>query len=181
MFNKIIYYFSTLTVLMFFLQSCATGPRDYESPIGPISSDQLTPFHILGVISRNTSTLNRSSAHHAFEETITVNIPPGTSLIIPAIRGWVTGYGKTDPEDLSALTSGETATWHTADHHLGFQQLNIFVADINAVDFSTSPPTQTATITIQSLLSDDNGDDSWFGDVNYNLICLGPDSLYIRR
>jgi hypothetical protein len=102
---------------------------------------------------------------------VTINVPPETILIVPAVRGWLTGYGKTDPEDLSSLPG--PLTWHREDHNLGMTLFNISVKDINAVDNSSSPPTQTAVINIQLYLSDDNSDDTWFGDVNYTLLCLG--------
>lgn len=152
------------------LSACASAPRDFETPTGPRPGNQSGPWIVLGVVSLNTSTLNRSSAHGIFEETVTVNVPPGTELIVPAMRGWVVGFGSTDPEDLSTVTEGR---WNSDDHHLGMAFINVAVADINAADTSTSPPTQTATVKVTAVLSDHNADDRWFGSVNYTLICLG--------
>src|SRR4051794_20163329 len=85
--------------------ACATSPRDLETPAGPRTGDQLVPFEILGVLSRGTSTLHRSNARDAYEETFTVSIPPGTEIIVPAIRGWSMGFGRTTPEDTSNVPS----------------------------------------------------------------------------
>ena len=158
--------------LALLVSGCATAPREFETPQGPRSGDQLSAFEILGVLSRNTSTLHRPNGQQFFQETVTVNVPPGTDIIVPAMRGYAIGYGRTAPDDLSALNTS-TFTWFREDHNLGLAALNVFVEDINAVDTSTTPPSQTAKITIMALLSDDNGDDGWFGTVNYNLLCLG--------
>jgi hypothetical protein len=150
---------------------CATAGRDFETPVGPRPGDQLDgPFVVLGLISRNTGTLSRADGRSLFEESVTVNVPPGTELIVPTMRGFLLGFGRTDPEDLSAGTGD--AAWHSEDHHLGFAYVNVYVDRIHAVDTSSTPPTQTAVIHVQARLTDDNGDDKWFGDVNYTLICL---------
>jgi hypothetical protein len=101
-------------------------------------------------------------------------VPPGTEIILPTIRGWSLGFGNTTPADTSTVGS---FTWNPDDHHLGIAELNISVGRINAVDTATTPPTQTATIRIHALLSDNNGDDQWWATVNYNLICLGRRSV----
>jgi hypothetical protein len=150
---------------------CSTAPRDFETPAGRRPGDQLGPWIILGVLSRETSTLNRSNARPPFEERVTVNVPPGTELIIPAIQGWITGFGRIEPADLSTFEG--TANWHTDDHHLGLSQMIVTVEDINSADTTTTPPTQTARIRIGAVLSDNNGDDPWFGTLRYTLICLG--------
>lgn len=154
--------------------SCSTGDRQIETPQGTRSADQTGPWEILGVISRNTSSLSQPNGRDGFSEDIKINVPPGTQIIIPALRGYLFGYGSTDPADLS--TPGATdqrPNWHTEDHNLGYAAINIFVKDIDAVDNSTTPATQTATVTIQANISDENGDDNWWADVNYNLLCLG--------
>ena len=152
------------------MPSCATAPRDFETPQGPRSGDQLVAFDILGVISRITSTRHRSSAFPAFEENATINVPPGTDIIVPAIRGWMIGYGATDPDDLTMV---DQSRWHPEDHNFGLMIVNVAITRVNAVDNTTSPPSQTATVKVTATLSDDNSDDGWFAAVNYNLICLG--------
>lgn len=159
----------TLVTLLLMATGCATTEFEFETPFGPRSADQIGPFEVLGVISRNTSTLNRSNAHNLFEEDVNINVPPGTELIVPAMRGWVMGFGSTNPANLGT----DAASWNATDHNLGFAFLNIGVERINAVDRTTSPPTQTAVIRVAARLTDDNFDDRWFGSVNYTLICLG--------
>ena len=86
------------------------------------------------------------------------------------MRGWTAGFGTMNPEDLSATPIAE---WTSDDHHLGLASVHVGVTDINPVDTSTSPPTQTATIRIAARVADRNFDDRWCGSVNYTLICLG--------
>jgi len=148
---------------------CATAGRVLETPAAPRPADHVGPFEILGVISRSTCTLNRANAHTVFDETVNVNVPPGTELIVPAMRGWVAGFGKIDPNDCTS----NSVEWGYVDHHFGFALLNVGVERINTTDTSTTPPTQTAMIRVQAHLTDDNGDDRWFGYINYTLICLG--------
>lgn len=95
----------------------------------------------------------------------------GTVAIVPAVRGWAFGYGSTDPEDLATSPPDKPINWHPEDHHLGLQSLNIYVEDIDAPNPAAN--TQTATVHISAILSDDNGDDTWFGYANYTLLCLG--------
>jgi hypothetical protein len=150
--------------------ACATAPSNFQTPAGPIPGDQTGPFEILGLISRNTSTQHRPDARTDFDETVTVNVPPGTEIIVPAMRGWWLGYGSTTPEDISTTIP---FTWRTEDHHFGVAYFDIIVTRIDAVDNSTTPPTQTATIHILGRLTDNNLDDSWWGLVDYTLLCLG--------
>ena len=154
------------------LWSCGTGDRQIETPQGTRTADQVGPWEILGVISKATSTLKQSNAHTAFTEDIKINVPPGTQIIIPAMRGYSFGYGSTTPDDLST-DPNQKATWHTEDHNLGHAEINIYVKDIDAVDNSVTPATQTATITVTALVSDENGDDDRWAYTNYNLLCLG--------
>jgi len=165
-----------LTCVLFSIAfGCSTGPREIETPQGPRSADQSGPFIVVGVISRSTSTLRRANANSPFEETFTINVPPGTQFVIPAVRGWAAGYGKTVPEDLSPIPDPNASlTWHPNDEHFGLAWFNVFVDRINAVDNSTTPPTQTAVIKVTAILGDENLDNEWWGLVNYTLLCLAP-------
>jgi hypothetical protein len=162
-----------LLLLIILCYACNTGPRQVETPQGPRSADQSGPFIILGIVSRNTSTLSQADAKKGFEETVTVNIPPGTEIIIPTVRGWFTGYGKTTPEDLSQQPDPNgSLIWQPNDEHFGLAWFNVFVDHINAIDTSTTPATQTAVIKIVCILGDENLDNRWWASVNYNLFCL---------
>lgn len=161
-----------LALMLTVTGACSTGDREIETTRGPRAAESTGPLIILGLVSKATSTLRQSNAHKAFEEVITVNVPPGTEVIVPTVRGWAFGYGSTTPEDLSPLPDPNASnTWHPADHHVGLISLNIWVDTLNAVDPATN--TQTAKIKVSAILSDDNGDDEWFGYANYTLLCLG--------
>jgi hypothetical protein len=153
--------------------SCSTVSRDVVTPFGSRPGDQVGPFVILGILHRSTSTENRPDGHAQFSENVDVNVPPGTELIIPVVRGYQLGYGTIDPPDFTTSADRQSFTWHPDDHHFGVAALNVSVDRINAVDNSTTPPTQTARVVVDGKLADVNGDDRWWGSVNYTLLCLG--------
>lgn len=163
---------TALLVAMAFLSGCATGPRPLETPSGPSTADATGPFTVIGVISRATSTLNRPNANPYFAEDVLVQVPTGTELIVPAVRGWRLGFGSLEPADLSVNPAPETS-WNADDHYFGSALVNVYVKDVNAPDASGS---QSATVTVQIALHDINGDDPWWGLVNYSLICLKRES-----
>ena len=158
------------------LVSCGTAPKDFESQRGPISADQLRPFEILGVVNRATVSLNQPNASNGFSEKITSNVPVGTEVIIPAIRGWTLTFGNGEPntvESHASVAGAPPLQGPRVDHHWSRGSVNVFVEDIN----SPAPDgSQTARIEVRLFLSDENSDDKWFGSVNYTLICLGPKS-----
>jgi hypothetical protein len=166
----------TVVAILLCLTACASPSKDFETPQGAMTGDQFGGFEILGVSHRATTSLNQGSAtsggSFGFSEDVTVNVPVGTQIVIPAVRGWRLAYGEIDPNSVEAHASlgDQNATWKTADHHLGVAAVNVFVKDVNAPNGNT----QTATLTVSLLLSDDNGDDKWFGLVNYSLMFLGP-------
>lgn len=153
------------------LFACATSPRDIETPTGPIPGMVSGPLIVLGVADRATSTLSRPNAQ-TFIETVDIEVPLGTRVIIPVVRGFDLGFGSTNPQDLSPMPLPESVfTWNHTDHHFGMQAINIAVVDIDAP--APGATTQHARIQIGARLSDDNGDDSWWGVVRYQLIYLG--------
>ena len=154
------------------LSGCGSADRDVQTPVGSRPGDQFGNFDIIGISSKVFVTKNLADSKSQYIEKIKINVPPGTFMIIPAVRGWVNCYGKMTPDDLSNINdlNGKT-NWQGTDHHFGLQILNIWVEDIDAVDPSTN--TQTATIGFGAILSDDNSDDPWFAQVNYSLIFLG--------
>lgn len=161
-----------LTTLLVFVLSCGTAPRDLETPFGSRPSDQFGEFEILGVSSRITTTNNRADAKDKFSEEVRINVPPGTYLIVPSIRGWITCYGEITPDDLSNINDPNASlVYKPNDQHLGLQLVNIMVKDIDAYDPSSN--SQTATLIIESLLRDDNADNKWYARVNYDLLFLG--------
>ena len=154
-----------------FLSGCETRSREFETPAGMVEGDLFEQLLILGVSSKATATLNQRGGN-VVEDTIDIEVPVGTQVIIPALRGWRLAYGEIDPDTFEGHTF-ERSGWISKDHHYGFGLVNIFVEDINAPDFSVTPARQTATIVVSLVLADDSADDRWFGIVNYNLIYLG--------
>lgn len=154
------------------LSACVTSPREVETPTGPVLGTVTGPFVILGVADKATGTMNRPDGRTTFIETVRVDAPVGTEVIVPVLRGWELGYGSTTPADITQQPLPEsTFTWNAADHHLGMGNVNIAVTDINAA--APGATTQSATIQIAARLNDDNGDDPWWGVVRYELIFLG--------
>ena len=153
------------------LSGCETRPREFETPIGPVEGDLFEQLQILGVSYKITATLNQRRGRTVVE-TIDIEVPVGTQVIIPVLRSWRLAYGEIDPDTFEAHTF-EPGEWNYKDHNYGFGQVNISVLDINAPDFSVTPARQTATIFVSLLLADYNADDRWFGAVAYSLIYLG--------
>ena len=140
-----------------------------ETPVGPSEGQIFAPLQVLGVVARQTSTKNQSDSWRSHFETITIDVPVGTQVIVPCVTKWWLTYGKLTPD----VEPDEVTGFQVDDHHWGSGYVNIRVADINAPDFSSSPPTQSATLELNLWLTDHNHDDQWFGEVAYTLICLG--------
>jgi len=87
------------------LAACSTSDREIQTPSGGRQGEGTGPLIVLGVVSKATSTKSVPNAQNAFEEIFTVNVPPGTEIIVPALSGWTLGYGSTTPEDLSPQTA----------------------------------------------------------------------------
>jgi hypothetical protein len=149
---------------------CTTTPLNINTPRGSIpSGDLFEPLQVLGVSHRYTQSLNRSNGTAGFSQRVTVNVPVGTETIIPSVQGWTLAYGATDPNDLT----DSNWQWRHEDHHLGMEFVDVLVLSVNTPDRNVNPPQQSADIQIRILLRDDNGDDRWFGSVNYSLLFLG--------
>src|SRR3954468_2530261 len=84
------------------IASCESSPRDIETPEGAVSGAVNGPFVILGVMDKATSTLNRPNGSQSFVETIKIDVPLGTQVIVPSMRGWDLAYGSSNPANLSA-------------------------------------------------------------------------------
>jgi len=154
----------------FFLAAgCATADRDIRTPAGPIAGQISGNFVILGIANQATSTRSRPGGTGEFLETIAVDVPAETVMIVPALRGWDLGYGSTDPEDLSP--GGTAFSWRPADHHLGMASVNVTVIDIGSL--VPGATTRRASIEVSARLTDVNGDDPWWGVIRYQLLYLG--------
>jgi hypothetical protein len=162
--------FLLTALLALAFSGCTTVPQDIETPSGPVRGDLFEPMQVLGVARRLTRTGNRPNAATQFNETIDINIPVGTETIVPALEGWMVGFGHAEPENIGEVDS---FTWHTDDHNFGLAGVSIKVIDINAPNTRVTPPTQTAQIKVFIHLSDKAPDDRWFGVVRYSLMYLG--------
>jgi hypothetical protein len=157
---------------MLLLAACTTSPRDIETPTGPVPGMITGRFVILGVADRATAAPNQPNGAAHFVETVDIDVPVGTEVILPALRGFDIGYGSTDPADLSPMPLPEsTFSWRHEDHHFGVARVNVAVVDIDAAAPGASP--QHARIQVGLRPNDDNGDDKWWGVVRYQLIFLG--------
>jgi len=154
------------------LAGCSTSPREIQTPTGAIRGQVNGPFVVLGVASRATSSLNRPNGMTAFIQTVRIDVPAGTEVVVPALIGWDLGYGSTLPADLSGqVTPESTFTWTPTDRSLGMARVDISVTDIDAL--APGATTQSATLRIGMQLADSHGDDPWWGVVRYQLIFLG--------
>jgi hypothetical protein len=151
----------------------ATHERQIETPVGPQVGKIFATFEILGIASFLTQSGNQSNAHKIYEELVNIEVPVGTQVVVPSPNLWSLGYGNTEPEMLDPLDDNQSASWHSEDHNWGLGWFQISAVDLNAPDFSQNPPKQTAQLRIAMVLSDDNGDDSWFGIAGYTLLFLG--------
>ena len=168
--------------------SCATQNREVQTPEGAVDGDLFQEMDVLGLSSRVTCTGKRENGINPFNESITINVPPGTQAIMASMRGWGMGYGDLEPVAGDERSDCNGGIRKAVDHHFGDAFANVWVEDIDAMDTSTTPPTQTATISVQLILNDKNpSDDSWYGYLTYDLLFLGetprfiPDSPTIPR
>ena len=151
--------------------ACASD-RDIQTPVGPVSGQVAGQFIVLGVAFKATSTGNRPNAGTVFRETVDLDVPAGTEVIVPALTGWDIGFGSTDPEDLSPQAAPESVfNWRATDHHYGWSRVGVVVRDIDAL--APGATTQRARIEVQATLTDNNLDDPWWGVIRYQLIFLG--------
>ena len=151
----------------------ATHDRQIETPVGPQVGRIFSTFDILGVASLLTQSGNQPNAQKLYEEFVDIEVPVGTQVIVPTPNLWFSGYGKLQPEMLDPLDDNQSASWHREDHNWGLGWFQVSAVDLNAPDFGQSPPKQTAQLHVVMFLSDDNGDDSWFGVAGYTLLFLG--------
>lgn len=157
-------------VLLLVATSCTSMDRAIESPTGPIQGVKAGPYVVLGVGNKTTS-LHAGDAKSLLEETVDIQAPVGTEVIVPAITEWSLGYGSTDPQDMSGVPTGQKVTWHSEDHNFGYGHAKVEVTDIDAA--APGATFQSAKVRVIIMLSDDNSDDSMFGVVGYHLIFLG--------
>ncbi|MGH8604285.1 MAG: hypothetical protein ACREXR_16370, partial [Gammaproteobacteria bacterium] len=153
------------------IAGCATVELPFETPFGPTPGGKaFANLQVIGIVSLQTRTGNLSTARPFFSTKALVEVPVGTVFIVPAMRGWDLGYGQ-----LNSLPGSDVRfDWSEEDHHYGLGGAYVAVTKINPVNTTVSPPTQTAEIEVNMILTDQDFDDSWFGSAAYTLICFGP-------
>jgi hypothetical protein len=129
-------------------------------------------MEILGIASMLTQTGNRPNDEQQWEEIIDISVPVGTHSIVVSPDYWLLAFGSLTAL-LDPLDPNQNPGWNSEDHNMGLGRVNVAVVDVNAPDFTAVPPKQTARIHVRMNLLDENGDDSWFGLVGYNLTFLG--------
>jgi hypothetical protein len=154
----------------------ATSDRRIETPTGSKFGAIFSAMDILGVSSHLTQTDHQPNGVNGYLETVNISVPVGTVVIVPVPNFWMLGYGRLKPDLLDTADDNQSVQWNSADHNWGIGRVHVSVVDVNAIDNSTSPPSQNATLNIMMRLHDDNGDDGWWGMVGYTLVYLGQAS-----
>jgi len=149
-----------------------TGARNIETPTGPAVGSIHGRMEILGIASFLTQTGNQPNDQRQWEEIIDIAVPVGTHAIVVSQDYWVLAFGSLT-ENVDPLDPNQNPGWNTEDHNMGLGRASVAITDVNAPDFTASPPTQTARILVRMNLLDENGDDSWVGLVGYTLTFLG--------
>lgn len=103
---------------------------------------------------------NQSEGQFALKE-VTVDIPKGTTVVIPSITGFSMLFGKLEILD---PVEGHFE-YDLLDHNFGLQRVNIITLEIGST---------TATVQAQMILRDENGDSEWAGVMHVHLLFLGP-------
>lgn len=154
------------------LFGCATSLQPTALPTlgGTIASGVLErKLEVIGLVSLEMSTGNVAQTRRDGARLLTanVNVPVGTVVITPAVNGWILGYGK------QTARSANTFDWDAEDNNWGIGLGWVNVTKINPVNTLTTPPTQTATVSVSMLLGEDTLNDPWFGRLAFTLICFG--------
>lgn len=150
----------------------ATTPQTIATVEGPAISGIISrPLEIIGVLHLSTTSGNVPNAEQGSHfVTATVEVPVGTAVIVPALKGWLLGFGEAQPSSANPDTHID---WSNSDHNFGLGSVEVSVTRIDPPNTTTQPPTQTAEISVRFLLGDDNLDDPWFGSADFTLLCLG--------
>src|SRR5436190_3871930 len=141
--------------------------RDLPPVVGPgteIGPDTTRSFIILGFRDDFIVLDNQSSADNIAVKEVTVDIPKGTTAILPLMSGFNIFYGT-----IEKIVDAEHGFFNTliTDHNFGFQWVNVRVVEIR---------TASATYEVQMFLRDADGDDEWAGYMHVHLLFLAAHS-----
>jgi hypothetical protein len=128
-------------------------------------------LEILGIASRKTGTGNLPNANGVnlpYSETVNVPAPAGTEIAFVVPEGWILGHNSTSPA--TPIVPYTPFKWYHDDNAWGLGWAQAYVEKINP-----APPggTPSVDVTVVLTLSDDNGDDPWFGTVYWEVVFLG--------
>jgi hypothetical protein len=121
---------------------------------------------ILGFSKENVVLDNQPNARGApFSKQITVEIPEGTTHVVPSISGTLSLFGR-----IASVTDNNTTfvveNGHPDDHHYGLGFFNVHVPEVGRT---------TATVEVSMVLTDVNADDRWTGVAGVTMLFLGPE------
>lgn len=113
-------------------------------------------FIVVGAVSRTIRTGPVTSGRFIWETTEQLPLAPGTLFVIPMLSGWQLAYGE-------PIRNGHRP--NPTDHHWGegIAQVEVVALDLRRV-----------SVRVRMWLVDWNRDDRWWGEVQYNLLFLGP-------
>lgn len=160
------------SLLIAALGGCAaTRPETIATVEGPATSGVVARrLEILGMLKLSTVSGNLADASNSHFVQALVEVPVGTALIMPALTGWMLGFGSAQP---NPANPDAEINWTTDDDNWGLGSVEVSVVQINPPNSVVQPTTQTAELSIRFYLSDDDQDDPWFGAASYTLLCLG--------
>jgi hypothetical protein len=103
---------------------------------------------------------NQSNGDNRAIKNLTIDIPTGTTHVIPLLSGFILLYG-----EIISFIEKVDFSFGIEDHNLGLEWVNIRVVELR---------TASVTVQAQMWLRDDNGDDEWAGAVHVHILFLGP-------
>lgn len=159
----------------------ATSDRRIETPVGSKVGKLFEKLEILGISSLLTQSLNQPNGLAPYEQTINIDVPVGTSAIVPMVNLWLLGHGRLRPDQLDPLDDNQHIEWDATDRPWALGKIQVSVVDIDAPDLARNPPTQSARLKVYMRLIDYNGDDPWFGLAGFTLMFLGRISARSRE
>jgi hypothetical protein len=118
---------------------------------------------ILGFAYETVIIENQPNAEDTYRQTIEVDIPDGTTYVLPFLSGTMLMFGR-----IRSMDPGEGAvrlTIEADDHHYGYGHINIRTAEIGP---------RRATLELSMELADKNADDRWCGAASFRALFLGP-------
>lgn len=120
------------------------------------------PLIILGFRTLYIDLGNQSNGHNVVTKDFVIDVPAGTSYVLPSLIGFCLLFGK-----ITVNPDGTESSVSVEDHHLGLEAMVVDVAALGG---------GTATLRAHAVLSDKNGDDKWSGIVYASVIFLGRSS-----